>query len=136
MSETSLFDDYCELQVVSLAEDGYGSHTPTWQTVLANVPGRMQDISSHEAIEFAKVGRETSAYWYCDTLQPTPPGTSFYTINDIIKGDSTKRPIHRIKYINAGVTHYYEIEGSRDFDRRQRISRLDLAERDDGWVGS
>ena len=129
-SETALLDDMADLEEAALTVDGAGGHTAVWAVSVKNMAGCLQEVGSHLALEYEKAGRETSHVWYCDTKQPPPPGTLYVTISDIIRNSSECRLVYR----KWGQTRYFEVEGRRDFVSRGRLSRLDLVERDDGWI--
>ena len=130
MTATSLIDDTCELQLATRTEDGYGQSTIAWGLRVGPMSCRLQPLSSRDANDYMRAGRETTHVLYCNTHQATPTGTTYTTISDIIKNGGE----HRIKYIRNGQTRYFEVEGALDFDERGRLSRLDLVERDVGWL--
>lgn len=62
---------------------------------------------------------------YCDTVQG-----GVNVVEEVRDQDNTFR------VVDKDVTRYFEIEGAVDVAERGRMTRMELIERDEGWIGN
>lgn len=109
------------LQKTTQASDDRGAWTTTWADVVS-FDCSLQPNSQEWAIAYQKIGRDTTHRLFCDTNQGGVNMTE-----EPRDGDAT----YRIKHGDR----YFEIEAAVDVAEQGRMTRMELVERDEGWVG-
>ena len=133
MSLQTLLVHRADLQRMTKTTDSKGVRTATVATVIPLLQCRVQPLSSREALQYKQASRETTHRVYCETKTRNVSGVR--TIADIIKGlPNAPGGTCRLKFRQNGITRYFQVEGQFDTDEANRLTVLDVIERDETWL--
>lgn len=129
MSIRSILDLTCDLQYETTTHVGGGRFSPAWSDRIRGMPCSIQPASAQDVLAYRKIQARVSHRVYCETVQPTAPGTNLNTVGEMVRS----RKKHRVVLRKGNQTRRFMVAGVKDVAEKDRLTIIMCEEKENAF---